>query len=748
MSTALVTDATLVDATGSIFVERDGQRIALNEGDGIYESDIIITGPDTTAEILFRDGTKSRLSPDTELTLVDFDFGAGEEPSFIMDLAQGAMRTVSGEVVKLNPEAFELITPRATVGIRGTEFFNSVDGANEIHAVLFIADGHIMMVTGQDGKSINMSAPLQMITMQAGDEGPLTIRKFSMAEMEQMITVLAPTLGENLPQNEADQGDWENLDLVVNQAAEKEQAEEQAAEEQAAEEQAAEEQAAEEQAAEEQAAEEQAAEPSAGEEQTSEAVAAESVAEAAKAANVTTVAVIVVDAKDSNNDALLDALEEAGISTDIIDGGLVDESDSDELLVADADLDLDLDLDTDTDADTDPVIPPSTGSGGAELSPEPELPEPEPELPTPPTPSDPEVTSYKGTLFAEGGLGSVPVTGDGVEYEKNKDIEGEHHFGADRITIGAMDGSSGIVSGDLGAVINPAAGKFVFGDDSIEIGTMSGGTIYGDLESIESSTASTDIEFGDDNITVTNMSGGAIYGDSGDVNSEAGGKDLITIGILNDEGKLTGGEMTGGTINGGAGNDKITVLGDMDGGTINGGAGIDEITVTSMRSGTINGEAGADEIIITTVDMADGNEITINGGAGDDKITLGAKNPTDDTGTIETGDDRYITIDGGAGDDTITINLDGSSGEIRFENFGEDADGVNGRDVLALWGLDDDFKLEDVEGDDVKAIDGNMHVTIDDVTFVFKGLEGIDSDSDALTAYNTLVESNQITIAG
>ena len=70
-----ITDATLSNATGSVFVEREGVRISLNEGDGIYESDLIITGPDTTADITFRDGTKSRLSPDTELKLVDFDFG-------------------------------------------------------------------------------------------------------------------------------------------------------------------------------------------------------------------------------------------------------------------------------------------------------------------------------------------------------------------------------------------------------------------------------------------------------------------------------------------------------------------------------------------------------------------------------------------------------------------------------------------------------------------------------------------------
>lgn len=57
------------------FVECQGDRISLKESDDIYVSDVIITGADTTADFIFRDGTNSLLSPNTELKLTNFEFG-------------------------------------------------------------------------------------------------------------------------------------------------------------------------------------------------------------------------------------------------------------------------------------------------------------------------------------------------------------------------------------------------------------------------------------------------------------------------------------------------------------------------------------------------------------------------------------------------------------------------------------------------------------------------------------------------
>ncbi len=199
-------DATITRATGPAFVERNGTKISLKEGDAIFESDLISTGSETTIDISFRDGTKSRIGPDSEMRLVDFEFGENDEASFVVNLTQGAMRTVTGEIVKLNPEAFEVITPRATAGIRGTEFVTQVNGDIENHLVLFISGGSVMLVEGNDGSSLSFDKPLQGTSIDAS--GNMKAQSFTMSEMQALINAIAPSIGGNIPLNVTEQGDW------------------------------------------------------------------------------------------------------------------------------------------------------------------------------------------------------------------------------------------------------------------------------------------------------------------------------------------------------------------------------------------------------------------------------------------------------------------------------------------------------------------------------------------------------------
>ncbi len=206
------------DTTGPIFAQRNGEQIELKINDPIYETDVIITGEDTTADILYRDGTKSRVAPNTKFTLTDYEFGAGDDaPSFVMDLTQGAVRTVTGEIVKLNPEAFEVITPRATVGIRGTEFLNTVDPTteSETHAVLFISNGSIMLVQGKDGSSVSLSDPLQVTQFTQNSASPTDLQSVTLEQMNSVISVLAPTLGADIPQSPEQQGQWQSVQTVT-----------------------------------------------------------------------------------------------------------------------------------------------------------------------------------------------------------------------------------------------------------------------------------------------------------------------------------------------------------------------------------------------------------------------------------------------------------------------------------------------------------------------------------------------------
>ncbi len=225
----------ILDTNGPVFAERNGERIQLQVDDPIYESDIIITDENTTTDIVYRDGTKSRVAPNTKFTLTDYEFGPNDDaPSFIMDLAQGAVRTATGEIVKLNPEGFEVITPRATAGIRGTEFINSVDSTtgDETHAVLFISNGSIMLVTDTQGNSLSLNQPLQVTRFSNNSLTSSPVQTISPAQMESVINTIASTIGGDIPQNPAQQGQWTKVAPIVSDDDEKNEQEKQNEQEQ------------------------------------------------------------------------------------------------------------------------------------------------------------------------------------------------------------------------------------------------------------------------------------------------------------------------------------------------------------------------------------------------------------------------------------------------------------------------------------------------------------------------------------
>ncbi len=88
--------------------------------DDIYHNEVIETGDESATEFVFLDETKMALGPNSRLVLDRFVYDP--EPgkaSFIMTATAGVFRFVSG---KLPKASYEIHTPTATIGIRGTVF--------------------------------------------------------------------------------------------------------------------------------------------------------------------------------------------------------------------------------------------------------------------------------------------------------------------------------------------------------------------------------------------------------------------------------------------------------------------------------------------------------------------------------------------------------------------------------------------------------------------------------------------------
>jgi hypothetical protein len=100
----------------------NGQHRPLSRGAELDKGDTIRTDSSARAQIRFADGAYISLQPNTEFSIKDYSFDGkadGTERGFFA-LAKGAMRTVTGLIGRVNKNRYQISTPTATIGIRGT----------------------------------------------------------------------------------------------------------------------------------------------------------------------------------------------------------------------------------------------------------------------------------------------------------------------------------------------------------------------------------------------------------------------------------------------------------------------------------------------------------------------------------------------------------------------------------------------------------------------------------------------------
>ncbi|MFZ2156916.1 MAG: cadherin-like domain-containing protein, partial [Bradyrhizobium sp.] len=160
----------VVKMTGSASVVRNGVTVTLNEGDNVYQSDVVQTGSGSTLGLVLIDGTTFNLSASARLMLSDLTYEAGSTSnSALFTLVQGAASFVAGQVAKTGD--MKVGTPVATMGIRGTAVIldiSAVDGRvsisvvdqrdGQVHAVqVFNTQGVLIGTVTSNGSTLTLT---------------------------------------------------------------------------------------------------------------------------------------------------------------------------------------------------------------------------------------------------------------------------------------------------------------------------------------------------------------------------------------------------------------------------------------------------------------------------------------------------------------------------------------------------------------------------------------------------------------
>lgn len=125
-------------------ISAQGAEVTLATGALIAEGDHIITGNNAVAILVFNDEGRVSLRANSELVVKHYKQDpTGADTLLEFELVRGAVRQISGQAARKQPERYRLNTPIATIGVRGTDFLAKTT-ANALET--YIQEGKIVVL--------------------------------------------------------------------------------------------------------------------------------------------------------------------------------------------------------------------------------------------------------------------------------------------------------------------------------------------------------------------------------------------------------------------------------------------------------------------------------------------------------------------------------------------------------------------------------------------------------------------------
>ncbi|HEX3536861.1 MAG TPA: FecR domain-containing protein [Stellaceae bacterium] len=148
-----------------------GQTQTIAVGTNVFGNELVRTGPDSLAQLLFVDQTSLSVAPQSEVTLDRFVYdpsrGAG---TVALRTTVGAFRFVTGAQ---NPNSYQIETPVATISVRGT-ILDILVYADR--TVVIVQEGQATVTSLRTRLSYELTTPGTALVVWASGrvEGPIT----------------------------------------------------------------------------------------------------------------------------------------------------------------------------------------------------------------------------------------------------------------------------------------------------------------------------------------------------------------------------------------------------------------------------------------------------------------------------------------------------------------------------------------------------------------------------------------------
>lgn len=107
---------------GQAFIQRGGATHPAVTGAALQRNDLIRTGKPGAVGIVLTDDTTVALGSGSELSLNEYVFEPKQGKfALAIKMIKGSFSYITGQIVKLAPDAARVLTPDATIAVRGTK---------------------------------------------------------------------------------------------------------------------------------------------------------------------------------------------------------------------------------------------------------------------------------------------------------------------------------------------------------------------------------------------------------------------------------------------------------------------------------------------------------------------------------------------------------------------------------------------------------------------------------------------------
>lgn len=185
---------TLTVVKGKVEIkEKDGKSTPAKMGSKVKEKDTIVCSKDSRAKLVMLDQNVLNISPETELNLETYKFEPEKnDKNVVLNVLYGKVRSTVNQKYDGDKNKFNVKTPAAVAGVRGTDFLAGFNNANR-QSNFITFQGMVEVGTpGPGGAILNsvMVAPGQSTTALVGapPAPPVNIPKNELGQMNRDST--------------------------------------------------------------------------------------------------------------------------------------------------------------------------------------------------------------------------------------------------------------------------------------------------------------------------------------------------------------------------------------------------------------------------------------------------------------------------------------------------------------------------------------------------------------------------------